>query len=85
MDAAMPCKKETRTGNRKLAAEVIASHKVPKIFVVVQWNPTNPRGNEWNLLYLRNHEDHIAGKGFTSMTHYNLVHKFIPVPQAMTI
>ena len=31
----------------------------------------------------QNHEDHIAGKGFTSMSHYNLVHKFIPTPQAM--
>ena len=31
------------------------------------------------------HEDHIAGKGFTSMSHYNLVHKFIPMPQAMNI
>ena len=33
----------------------------------------------------KNHEVHIAGKGFTSMSHYNLVHKFIPVPQAMKI
>ena len=32
-----------------------------------------------------NHEDHIAGKAFSSMTHYNLVHKFIPLPQAMKI
>ena len=31
------------------------------------------------------HEDRIAGKGSTSMIHYNLVHKFIPVPQAMKI
>ena len=31
------------------------------------------------------HEDRIAGEGFTSMTHYNLVHKFIPMPQAMKI
>ena len=30
-----------------------------------------------------NHEDHIAGKGENSMQHYNLVHKFIPLPQAM--
>ena len=30
-----------------------------------------------------NHEDHIAGKGETSLQHYNLVHKFIPMPQAM--
>ena len=31
----------------------------------------------------KNHEDHIAGKGYISMTHYNLIHKFIPMPQAM--
>ena len=33
----------------------------------------------------KDHEDHIAGKGQNSMTHYNLVHKFILVPQAMII
>ena len=31
------------------------------------------------------HEDHIAGKGDNSKQHYNLVHKFIPMPQAMKI
>ena len=31
------------------------------------------------------HEDHIAGKGDISLQHYNLVHKFIPVSQAMKI
>ena len=31
------------------------------------------------------HEDHIAGIGINSLTHYNLVHKFIPVPKAMKI
>ena len=30
-------------------------------------------------------EDRIAGKGFNSFIHYNLVHKFVPVPQAMKI
>ena len=35
---------------------------------------------------LPNHdEDHIAGKGENSLQHYNLVHKFIPMPQAMKI
>ena len=30
------------------------------------------------------HEDHIAGKEINSlMNHYNRVHKFVPVPQAM--
>ena len=31
------------------------------------------------------HEDHIAGKGDNSLQHYNLVHKFIPLLQAMKI
>ena len=31
------------------------------------------------------HEDHIAGKGDNSPLHYNLVHNFIPMPQAMKI
>ena len=29
------------------------------------------------------HQDHIAGKGDKSLQHYNLVHKLIPMPQAM--
>ena len=28
------------------------------------------------------HEDQIAGKGDNSLQHYNLVHKFIPMPQS---
>ena len=31
------------------------------------------------------HQDHIAGKGENSLQHYNLVHKFISIPQAMKI
>ena len=31
------------------------------------------------------HEDHIAGRGNNSLQHYNLVHIFIPMPQAMKI
>ena len=31
------------------------------------------------------HEDHIAGKGSNSLQHYNLVHKMIPMPQAIKI
>ena len=29
------------------------------------------------------HEDHIAGKGENSLQQYNLVHRFIPMPQGM--
>ena len=31
------------------------------------------------------HEDHMAGKGDNSLQHYNFVHKFIPMAQAMKI
>ena len=31
------------------------------------------------------YEDHIAGRGNNSLQHYNLVHKFIPMPPAMKI
>ena len=34
-------------------------------------------GPEWY------HEDHIAAKGMNSISHYNLVHKFIPMPQSL--
>ena len=33
----------------------------------------------------RMHVEHIAVKGQNSILHYNLVHKFIPMPQAMNI
>ena len=31
------------------------------------------------------HADRIAGKGNNSLQHYKLVHKFIPMPQAMKV
>ena len=31
------------------------------------------------------HQDHIAVKGENSLQHYNLVHQFIPMPQAIKI
>ena len=33
----------------------------------------------------QHHEDHFTGKGENSLQHYNLVHKFVPLPQAMKI
>ena len=31
------------------------------------------------------HQYHLTAKGMNSMTHYSLVHKFIPMPQALKI
>ena len=50
----------------------------------VSWKPMNPQGCVWKSLP-KYHEDHIAGKGDNSLQDYNLVHKFIPMPQAMKI
>ena len=33
----------------------------------------------------KNHGDHIAGKGMNSLSHYNMVRKFIRLLQAMKI
>ena len=34
---------------------------------------------------LKNHEDHTAGKRMNSLSHYNMVLKFTPMPQAFEI
>ena len=51
----------------------------------VFWKPVNPQDCVWEESLPNHHEDHIAGKGDNSLQHYNLVHKFIPMPQAMKI
>ena len=84
MAPAMPCKRQpsivktsakSKTGNenefKPMYDCVVESHK-----------STRHRAES---LQSKNHEDDIAGEGFTSVTHYNLVHKFIPMPQAMKI
>ena len=85
MDAAMPCKTETHSSTKKLAAELNASQKVPKTNngCIVESHESPRQRVELSLP--KNHEDHIASKRYTSMTHYKLVHKFIPMPQAMKI
>ena len=52
--------------------------------MVAKWNPTNLRDREPNL-QSKNHEDHNVRKRFTSGTHYSLVNKCNPMPQAMQI
>ena len=45
----------------------------------------NPRKKRLESTLPEDHEDHITEKGFNSVSHYNLVHKFIPMPQARKI
>ena len=49
------------------------------------WKLTNLRESVWKERQPKDHADRIAGKGFNSLSHYNLVHMFIPMLQAMKI
>ena len=81
-----PCLPKGKRASRKLLQScTVHPRRILKQCMVEKCSLMNPQGNEWNLLRLKNHEDHIAGKGFTSMSHNDLVHKFTPMPQAMTI
>ena len=71
---AMPCKDMKNCGSG-------ASNKIKTKLVCVFWKLMNLQDCEWE----NHHEDHIARKGNNSLQHYNLVHKFIPMPQAMKI
>ena len=82
MDPAMPCKRQPSI-TKVVAKPEIASEKNSKIvYVCIIESHSSPRHHAESSKS-KNHEDHTAGKGFTSMSHYNLVHKFIPMPQAM--
>ena len=58
---------------------------ISSLILHVSSKPVNPQDCVWKNLYRNIHEDHIAGRGDNSLQHYNLVHKFIPMPQAMKI
>ena len=74
---AMPCKILKNCGSG-------ASNKIKtKLASILEADePTRMRmGNS----IPHHHEDHIAGKGENSLQHHNLVHKFIPMLQAVKI
>ena len=74
---AMPCKsyENCRSG---------ASNKIQTKLACILEAGESTRMRMGNSIS-HNHEDHIAGRGNNSLQHYNLVHKFIPMPQAMKI
>ena len=79
---AMPCKRTVQTSITK--AE-IASQGVPGTGYGSKVESPESTWQRVEPSLPEHHEDHIAGKGYTSMTHYNLVHEFIPVPLAKKI
>ena len=81
-----PCRAKGKLGlapRRWLQNRKLHPKRFPKRFMAVKWNLMNPQGDEWNLCnpkltkitvhakdMFAKHEDRIACKGFTSMTHY---------------
>ena len=51
----------------------------------VPWKPSESTRLRMEESLPNYHEDHIAGRGDNKLQHYKLVHKFIPMPQAMKI
>ena len=87
LKAAMPCKMVTKKRLKELRETVSSGdthpHKKTKYACIVEAHESTRKRLESTLP--RNHNDRIAEKGFNSLNHHNLVHKFIPMPQAMKI
>ena len=81
MALAMPCKRSPNGITPVVAKLATISKKTPKAVrecIVVSDESTGQRVESFQP---KNHEGHIAGNGFTSMSHSYLVHMFIPMPQ----
>ena len=79
MEAAMPCKIRRGTHGETCSSSGIRKTKYACIVEADESTRKRLEGPH------KDHEDHIAGNGIKSLNHYNLVQKFIPVPQAMKI
>ena len=77
VDPAMPCKIMKNCGSG-------GSNKIKTKFACVLEAEESTRLRMGNSVP-NYHEDHIAGKGDNSLQHRNLVHKLIPMPQAVKI
>ena len=81
----MPCKREQRNTwcSRKLQRAVTnpTKSKRQKHVCIVEAHESTRKRLEPTPP--KDHENHNAEKGFTSLSHYNLVHKFLPMLQAM--
>ena len=80
MPAAMPCKVPIKSSGE--THRNIGKHKTKYACVVDANESTTPRLEGAGH---KPHQDHMTAKGMNSMTHYSLVHKFIPMPQALKI
>ena len=81
MAPAMPCKRCKKRKNGETRGKT--SEFKSKLACILEASESTRMRIEESLPNYR--EDHIAGRGDNSLQHYNLVHKFIPMSQAMKI
>ena len=82
MPAAMPSKTSSMCRSSRDTCRTIGGQKNKIRVYCWSWRINeNPDGR----ISSQNHEDHIAGLGTNTLSHFNLVHKFISMPQAMKI
>ena len=81
MALAMPCKTSKTHEHRESCGT--ANKIKSKLACILEASESTRLRMEESLP--NHHEDHIAGEEDNSLQHYNLVHKFIPMPQAMKI
>ena len=80
MPGAVPCKTRREKYRETCSFEKKCKTKYAS---VVEADESSRKRMEGSLH--QDHEDHIAGNGMNSLSRYNLVHIFIPMPQAMKI
>ena len=80
MPVAMPCKTPKNSGGETTCG--IGKSKTKHACIVEAGESTRIR---LEGVLDRYHEDHVAAKGINSLSHYNSMHKFIPMPQAEKI
>ena len=79
MAPAMPCKTCKKSNNGRPVARLMIS----RLNLRVSWKPVNPQECVWENHYQIIMKTILQEKGDNSLQHYNLVHKFIPMPQAL--
>ena len=80
MPEAMPCKTPVNCNGE--TCRNIGKNKTKYACAVDADESTRPRLEGAGH---KPHQDHITAKGMHSLTHYSLVHKFIPMPEALKI
>ena len=81
MAPAMPCKTSKKSKHRETRGTT--NEFKSKLACILEASESTRLRMEESLPNY--HEDHIVGTGDNSLQHYNLVHKLIPMPQAMKI